>query len=110
MPVTSTTDRLLDLYQLRLRVDREIADLERDQRRTAPPRTYRPRNVRPACGTEPGYQWHRHQGRSGRAEWPLPDDDPCGCRAAHREHRAIEDANRRAAARARRRAGLQVAS
>lgn len=35
------------------------------------------------CGTERGYQWHRHNDRSN---WPLPADDPCGCRAAHRAH------------------------
>lgn len=34
------------------------------------------------CGSEQGYQWHRHK----RINWPLPADDPCGCRAAHREH------------------------
>jgi hypothetical protein len=32
------------------------------------------------CGTERGYQWHRYNDRDN---WPLPADDPCGCRAAH---------------------------
>lgn len=30
------------------------------------------------CGTERGYHWHRTHG-----PWPLPTDDPCGCRAGH---------------------------
>ncbi len=30
--------------------------------------------------TERGYQWHRHNDPDN---WPLPADDPCGCRAAH---------------------------
>jgi hypothetical protein len=38
------------------------------------------------CGTERGYQWHRH---NDSFNWPLPPDDPCGCRAAHRAHRAF---------------------
>lgn len=43
------------------------------------------------CGTERGYQKHRHAARKGAASavWPLPADDPCGCRAAHREHEAV---------------------
>lgn len=32
------------------------------------------------CGTAAGYDWHRING-----PWPLPIDDPCGCRAAHAE-------------------------
>lgn len=38
------------------------------------------------CGTERGYQWHREH---DRGNWPLPADDPCGCRAAHRAHVAL---------------------
>lgn len=45
----------------------------------------RPRRPRPPCGTERGYQWHRHQWRRWqRGTWPLPTDDPCGCKGAHR--------------------------
>lgn len=45
------------------------------------------RRPKPPCGTERGYQWHRNQARTGRSDaWPLPDDDPCGCRAAHLAH------------------------
>lgn len=37
--------------------------------------------TRPECPSEPGYQWHRqHEPHN----WPLPYDDPCGCRNAHR--------------------------
>lgn len=32
-------------------------------------------------GTERGYQQHRSNG-----DWPIPKDDPCGCRAAHAAH------------------------
>lgn len=41
---------------------------------------YKPQ--RPDCGTEWGYRWHR---RHDPDNWPLPPDDPCGCRAAHTE-------------------------
>lgn len=40
------------------------------------------RGAKPPCGTEKGYQWHRYHDRDN---WPLPADDPCGCRAAHRD-------------------------
>lgn len=36
-------------------------------------------------GTERGYQRHRRH----RDNWPLPDDDPCGCKAAHAAHEAF---------------------
>ena len=41
-----------------------------------------------SCGTEQGYQRHRYLARKGAdgAVWPLPVDDPCGCRAAHAAH------------------------
>lgn len=42
---------------------------------------------RPPCGTEQGYQWHYdHFRKRGKGKWPLPADDPCGCRAAHSAH------------------------
>lgn len=44
---------------------------------------------RPPCGTERGYQWHRARWRRlAEGLWPLPPDDPCGCRSAHRTHEA----------------------
>lgn len=46
----------------------------------------RTKPIKPSmCGTERGYQRHRHEWRTnGVGTWPLPEDDPCGCRAAHR--------------------------
>lgn len=45
------------------------------------------------CGTERSYQRHRHLWRRhGLGTWPLPADDPCGCRAAHRAHVAFRKA------------------
>lgn len=41
------------------------------------------------CSTERGYQRHRYEARKGRESWPLPPDDPCGCRAAHAAHEAL---------------------
>lgn len=51
---------------------------------------------KPPCGTEAGYQWHRHQWRKHRiGTWPLPADDPCGCRAAHAGAAAFKGEMRR---------------
>jgi hypothetical protein len=79
--------RLRDLTALQARVDAEVAAVRAallkhgDEQRAR-----RSRYQRPECATESGYQWHRHQARKGieGAVWPLPQDDPCGCRAAHR--------------------------
>lgn len=92
--------RLRDLKALQAKVANEIRDAEmrlmfaeQDTRPTMRgPRRYWPRSVRPPCGTERGYQWHRYHDPTG---WPLPDDDPCRCRAAHREHRRMREALRR---------------
>jgi hypothetical protein len=43
--------------------------------------------------TERGYQWHRYW----RVDWPLPSDDPCGCKAAHAAHEALRKATGRRA-------------
>lgn len=44
--------------------------------------------------TERGWQWHR----ANLIDWPLPLDDPCGCRAAHFAHvHFVRTMNRRAA-------------
>lgn len=49
------------------------------------------RAARPTvCGTERGYHRHRYQARRGREPWPLPAEDPCGCRAAHSAHEALK--------------------
>lgn len=49
------------------------------------------------CGTERGYQRHRYQARMQRETWPLPADDPCGCRGAHAAHAAFRKQMRSAA-------------
>ena len=84
--VTVLTD--LDTHRLRKRL-RELKAL---QRRLAAEvlttkaalagmgRGRHPYNVRPPCGTDKGYQWHRYH---EPWNWPLPKHDPCGCKAAH---------------------------
>ena len=73
--------RLRKLETLRSKVDLEIEAARTDLRAL---RQNRSKNdPRPACATEAGYQWHRYHERDN---WPLPKDDPCGCRAAHRAH------------------------
>lgn len=58
------------------------------------PKAGRPELPR-VCGTERGYHQHRHDARKGRGEWPLPADDPCGCRAAHAAHQLFRSWERR---------------
>jgi hypothetical protein len=60
-----------------------------------PPGGYGPASHNPPCGTEAGYQRHRHLWRRHRQGiWPLPADDPCGCRDAHRQHRHVRIARK----------------
>lgn len=47
---------------------------------------------RPRCGTDAGYCWHRYHEPEN---WPLPPDDPCGCRAAHTARMRVKEAARR---------------
>ena len=68
-------DTLRELLALRARIDEEIVNARQELEDTR-------RGVKPLCGTEKGYQFHRHD----RDNWPLPKDDPCGCRAAHSAH------------------------
>lgn len=49
----------------------------------------------PLCGTEQGYQHHRYQARKAGTPWPLPLNDPCQCRAAHRVSERLRVAARR---------------
>lgn len=92
-------DRMARLKALRVRLDAEIAALERE----TPPRRRVNRSRHepvPECGTERKYQWHRyHEPES----WPLPAGDPCGCAAAHSAHvwaqQQARDAEQRAARR-----------
>lgn len=88
--------RLTELRKLETRVRYEITatEAELDELMVAArerSRRRRSRFVRPECGTEEGYQWHRYH---DRGNWPLPVGDPCGCRAAHakrdRVRRAVQ--------------------
>jgi len=45
-------------------------------------------------GSETGYQKHKTD-RAGEWAWPVPDDDSCGCREAHR----VYEAHRRSSSR-----------
>lgn len=112
--------RLRELLALRSRIDAEIATLRDNalehtapQNRTElndeiratekrlewltsllpPPRRSR---LEPAeCGTESGYQRHKYLWRTRKeGVWPLPKDDPCGCRAGHARHEAQRVARR----------------
>lgn len=69
--------RLRDLVDLERRVAAEIAATRAELAALTPKR----RGLKPPCATERAYQWHRHNG-----PWPLPAEDPCGCRAAHAAH------------------------
>lgn len=86
--------RLRDLAALQRRVADEIEQTQAAlARHAADRRHYRPRNVKPACGTESAYHWHRYHEPDN---WPLPKNDPCGCRAAHAEVVRIRKAEKRA--------------
>lgn len=80
-------NRIADLRTLEGRINIELQQARLDlnaylaERRA--PQIRRSRYVRPPCGTEAGYQWHRHNEPD---RWPLPVEDPCGCRTAHRAH------------------------
>lgn len=82
--------RLRALEALRRRVDAEIRGIQHSLDGFA--RQRRPKTIAPECGTESAYQWHRYHQRDN---WPLPADDPCGCRAAHRDHTRTREQDRR---------------
>lgn len=75
-------ERLEKLRALRAKVADEVT---REEIALGIRRTRRSRHVRPDCGTEAGYQWHRYRAKKDPVghPWPLPPDDPCGCREAH---------------------------
>lgn len=75
-------ERLEKLLTLKAKVTVEI---DEEQAALGIRRRRRSRHVRPECGTEAGYQWHRYQAKKDPANhpWPLPPGDPCGCREAH---------------------------
>jgi hypothetical protein len=84
------SERLARLYQLRERLEQEIA-AEEALARQSPRRTKkRPRSVIPPCGTESAYQRHRHYGQK-----LTPGTDDCGCLAAHAAHNRELDRQRR---------------
>lgn len=84
--VVALRGRLRKLEQLRAKTTSEINDIT--DRLADLGGTPRRRFRRPPCGTPAGYQWHRYHEPD---RWPLPKDDPCGCRAAHNQQRRIKD-------------------
>jgi hypothetical protein len=83
--------RLRDLYQLRKRVEDEIAALEAPQ---AVLNTKRSRNIIPECGTESAYQRHAHSGDTATDEHRVSCQP---CRAAHAAHERLAATRRRLA-------------
>lgn len=78
--------RLRELEDLRRRVTVQINELQ-DRLVEMDADVARRRRVRrPACGTDAGYHWHRYNEPD---RWPLPVEDPCGCRAAHATRRRV---------------------
>ena len=76
--------RIRELTALRTRINNELKELRAVVEPYVPPDERlggKPVPPQPPCGSEKAYQWHRRFGP--RDEWPLPVDDPCGCRAAH---------------------------
>lgn len=93
--VAKLRKRQRDLKGLRSRIADELLTIEAELARIdGSSRMRRSRHIRPACGTDEGYFWHRYHDRDN---WPLPKEDPCGCRAAHRQYERIRTAERRLA-------------
>lgn len=91
-------DRLHRLYELRARVDAEIARAEAElrltQQRKLGGRQRRRRGIE--HGTNAGYQWHLRRGV------PFPedtDDASCGCRESHAAYVAAATRRRKVAQR-----------
>ena len=80
--------RIDELVALRKRIDTELAVLVDEIEHVEVPSIHRRRSrlQTPDCGTESGYQRHRHRGESC--------DD---CKAAHAEHERLKSARRRLA-------------
>lgn len=77
--VLSTEARLRKLFELRDRIDAEIAQLCKGKRQR------RHKDDLPPCGTETGYQRHRYRGE---------ECEPC--RAAHAAHNRARYRERKA--------------
>lgn len=79
--------RFEQLVALKKRCDDEMLVLADEIENFRTPTAQRPRRSRlkePECGTESGYQSHRHRGEKCEA-----------CKGAHREHERIASARRR---------------
>lgn len=86
--------RLRQLRALQMQVANEIMLTEaRIDAADTRDRKRRSRYTKPPCGTDSGYQWHRYNEPD---KWPLPADDPCGCRAAHSAKQRVRHAEKRA--------------
>ena len=74
--------RLRKLKALRAQVNSEISKVETDLGIRRHRSKY---DEPPSCGTNAGYYRHRYLAKKDPENnpWPLPKDDPCGCRAAH---------------------------
>lgn len=81
----SLEDRLDALVALQLKVDQEIARVRSAIRDSKPGQIRRSRHIRPPCGTEQGYQWHRTRKQDA--------DD--ACKAAHAAHQRVAAHERR---------------
>lgn len=86
--IQTLEQRLIELRDLRRRVDEEIRSVKAAIADQKPRRHYRPRNVVPPCGTETAYQRHYTRGE-------LADRECLDAHAAHERERAAE--RRRAA-------------
>lgn len=112
MNVLTHQQRLSKLQELQRRIDDEIQAIRTAQRRAGAQRASAELDVQRErargkhrrgqtfeCGTEQGYQQHRARYRDhGTGVWPLPADDPCGCKAAHAEHQRLREATKGGAA------------
>lgn len=78
-------DRLARLRELRTKLDAEADSLARMVAGRQSASRRRSRHIRPDCGTEDGYQWHRYRGEKCEP-----------CRVAHAAHNRQQQRARRA--------------
>lgn len=91
--VAKLRKRMRELKALRTRVADEILLIDAELARIdGTNRRRRSRHIKPSCATDEGYHWHRYNEPDN---WPLPKNDPCGCRAAHSAHERVKAAERR---------------
>jgi hypothetical protein len=84
--LTELRERFAKLEVLRANIDTELLVLADEIEHFGRPLSgrRRPRGETPECGTESGYQWHRHRGEACEA-----------CKVAHRHHERIASARRK---------------